>query len=97
MSSFPARWRLGFWTFLLAVILGASTATGALAQDSRPDNRQDSRQNAPGEFDFYVLSLSWSPSFCAEAAERGNNSRSQEIQCGGRPFYLVVHGHWPQY
>jgi len=101
MSSFPARWRLGFWTFLLAVILGASTATGALAQDSRPDNRQDSRQdsrqNAPGEFDFYVLSLSWSPSFCAEAAERGNNSRSQEIQCGGRPFSFVVHGLWPQY
>jgi len=81
--------------------LGASTATGALAQDSRPDNRQDSRQdsrqNAPGEFDFYVLSLSWSPSFCAEAAERGNNSRSQEIQCGGRPFSFVVHGLWPQY
>ena len=93
MSRFPARWRLGFWTFLLAVILGASTATCALAQDSR----QDSRQNAPGEFDFYVLSLSWSPSFCAEAAERGNNSRSQEIQCGGRPFSFVVHGLWPQY
>jgi ribonuclease T2 len=24
----------------------------------------------PGQFDFYVLSLSWSPSFCAAAAER---------------------------
>ncbi len=24
---------------------------------------QDKRQNAPGEFDFYVLSLSGSPSF----------------------------------
>jgi ribonuclease T2 len=30
---------------------------------------QDRRQNAPGEFDFYVLSLSWSPSFCEEASE----------------------------
>ena len=56
---------------------------------------QDRRQNAPGEFDFYVLSLSWSPSFCEEAAERGNSGRSQ-IQCG-RPYAFVVHGLWPQY
>ena len=28
---------------------------------------QDGRQNTPGEFDYYVLSLSWSPSFCEEA------------------------------
>ena len=58
---------------------------------------QDRRQNAPGEFDFYVLSLSWSPSFCEAASERGNNGRSQQTQCGGRPFSFVVHGLWPQY
>ncbi|MGJ4941750.1 ribonuclease T2 family protein [Bradyrhizobium sp. HKCCYLS1011] len=56
---------------------------------------QDRRQNAPGAFDFYVLSLSWSPSFCAEAEERGNGGRSQ--QCSGRPYSFVVHGLWPQY
>lgn len=58
---------------------------------------KDQRQNAPGAFDFYVLSLSWSPSFCAAAAERGNTSRSQQAQCGERPFSFVVHGLWPQY
>jgi ribonuclease T2 len=58
---------------------------------------QDRRQNAPGEFDFYVLSLSWSPSFCEAASERGNSGRSQQSQCGGRPFSFVVHGLWPQY
>jgi len=58
---------------------------------------QDSRQNAPGEFDFYVLALSWSPSFCEAAAERGNTGRSQQAQCGERPFSFVVHGLWPQY
>ena len=57
---------------------------------------QDRRQNAPGEFDFYVLSLSWSPSFCEAAAERGNAERSQ-TQCSERPFSFVVHGLWPQY
>ncbi|GAB6998389.1 ribonuclease T2 [Bradyrhizobium sp. 17-4] len=58
---------------------------------------QDRRQNAPGEFDFYVLSLSWSPSFCEAASERGNNSRGTQAQCGGRPYSFVVHGLWPQY
>ena len=43
---------------------------------------QDRRQNAPGEFDFYVLALSWSPSFCEAASERGNSGRSAQIQCG---------------
>src|SRR3954447_18581958 len=57
---------------------------------------QDRRQNAPGEFDFYVLSLSWSPFYCEEASERGSQGRSQ-AQCGGRPFSFVVHGLWPQY
>src|SRR5436305_5178308 len=58
---------------------------------------QDSRQNAPGEFDFYVLALSWSPSFCEAAQERGNRGRSHDTQCSGRPFSFVVHGLWPQY
>lgn len=58
---------------------------------------QDRRQNAPGEFDFYVLSLSWSPSFCAAAQESGNAGRNQQMQCGDRPYAFVVHGLWPQY
>jgi len=57
----------------------------------------DRRQSEPGAFDFYVLALSWSPSFCEAASERGNTSRSQQAQCGGRPFSFVVHGLWPQY
>ena len=57
---------------------------------------QDRRQNAPGEFDFYVLSLSWSPSFCEAAAERGNSGRRPQVQCE-RPYSFVVHGLWPQY
>jgi len=77
--------------FLISLILSAGLLTLAGAAIA-----QDKRQNAPGEFDFYVLSLSWSPSFCEEAAERGDGARSQ-VQCGGRPFSFVVHGFWPQY
>jgi ribonuclease T2 len=56
----------------------------------------DRRQNAPGQFDFYVLSLSWSPSYCEAARERAP-AREPDQQCGGRPFSFVVHGLWPQY
>lgn len=62
-----------------------------------PASAQDRRQNTPGEFDFYVLSLSWSPSFCEGREDNGGGGRSQQIQCGGRPFSFVVHGLWPQY
>ena len=43
-------------------------------------------------FDFYVLSLSWSPSFClAKGAD------SDPAQCRSqRPFDFIVHGLWPQ-
>jgi ribonuclease T2 len=78
-----------FGLLALAALAGIATAGTASAQEDR-------RQNAPGEFDFYVLSLSWSPSFCEEASERGREGRSQ-AQCGGRPFSFVVHGLWPQY
>jgi ribonuclease T2 len=65
---------------------GLLTTSSALAQDRR--------QNQPGEFDFYVLALSWSPSFCEAAGERGTPPQQQ---CGARPFSFVVHGLWPQY
>jgi ribonuclease T2 len=71
----------------LAVVIAMVLAAGlALAQDRR--------QNRPGQFDFYVLSLSWSPSFCDAAGERGTPPQEQ---CGERPFSYVVHGLWPQY
>jgi ribonuclease T2 len=73
---------------LISLVLMVAVAGMASAQDRR--------QNTPGEFDFYVLSLSWSPSFCEQASERGNSGRSG-AQCGGRPFSFVVHGLWPQY
>ena len=47
---------------------------------------------APGAFDFYVLSLSWSPGFCdTGGAEKGGD------QCApGAGLGFVVHGLWPQ-
>ena len=56
----------------------------------------DRRQNEPGKFDYYVLALSWSPSYCEAARERAPD-RAPDRQCGGRPYSFVVHGLWPQY
>jgi ribonuclease T2 len=70
------------------VVFGVACAVVA----ALPAAAQDRRQNAPGNFDFYVLSLSWSPSFCESAGERAPRQ-----QCGARPYSFVVHGLWPQY
>jgi ribonuclease T2 len=59
------------------------------AQDSNPQTPVKSGKG----FDFYVLSLSWSPSYCeAEGADANRQ------QCAsGRPYAFVVHGLWPQF
>ena len=46
-----------------------------------------------GQFDYYVLSLSWSPNWCAlEGDDRGSP------QCDSNAgFGWVLHGLWPQY
>ncbi len=49
--------------------------------------------NKSGVFDYFVLSLSWSPTYCDSPAGADDNQ-----QCGmGRRFAFVVHGLWPQY
>lgn len=51
------------------------------------------RAGNPGQFDFYVLALSWSPTYCRQQGEDAN-----PYQCDARrPFRFVVHGLWPQY
>jgi ribonuclease T2 len=77
--------KISLFLISLAFVVAASGAASA----------QDRRQNTPGAFDFYVLALSWSPSFCEAAAERGSSGRSH-TQCS-RPYSFVVHGLWPQY
>ncbi|KAB2726205.1 ribonuclease T2 family protein [Brucella intermedia] len=66
-------------------LLAAATANVLAALPARADD-------IPGEFDFYVLALSWSPSYCASEGPGANKQ-----QCGtSRPFGFVVHGLWPQ-
>jgi ribonuclease T2 len=73
-----------------------------IAQTAPPD-ASAAKPELPGErsaslpigngFDFYVLSLSWSPSYCEAEGEEANRQ-----QCStARPYAFVVHGLWPQF
>jgi ribonuclease T2 len=44
---------------------------------------------SPGDFSYYVLSLSWSPAFCLASPGAAECS-------GPRRFGFIVHGLWPQ-
>src|SRR5260370_27328564 len=78
----------------MSLVVGARTlfSVAVLGLIIGVADAQDPRQNAPGQFDYYVLSFSWSPSFCETAT-----SKARPQQCGARPFSFVVHGLWPQY
>ena len=50
-------------------------------------------EDRAGEFDYYVLSLSWSPNWCL----REGNSRNSPQCDEDADFGWVLHGLWPQY
>lgn len=55
-------------------------------------------QNARS-FDYYMLSLSWSPSFCEQQKQKngGNIPQHLQFQCNeAAQFGWVIHGLWPQ-
>ena len=63
---------------LLAIAL---TAPAAQAEGERA-----------GDFDYYVLSLSWSPTWCAIEGDRRNAQQCEERYDYG----WILHGLWPQ-
>ncbi|HEY0060964.1 MAG TPA: ribonuclease [Telluria sp.] len=64
---------------LLIVLLSIA----ASAQARRGDD-------VPGQFDYYAVALSWSPSYCA-------TNRDPDQCDSGRRLGFVLHGLWPQY
>jgi ribonuclease T2 len=61
----------------------------ALVGSASARHHRSGTADEPGTFDYYLLSLSWSPAFCL-----GNPGAAE---CGGpRRFGFIVHGLWPQ-
>lgn len=69
----------------VARVAAAALACLAATSGARADG-------VPGEFDFYVLALSWSPGFCAT----GGEARAADQCAAGTNLGFVVHGLWPQ-
>ena len=57
-------------TVLLAVALAACCAAQPL-----PANAQGDRGGMPGDFDYYVLALSWSPTYCSSHGGESGGDR----------------------
>jgi ribonuclease T2 len=70
---------------VLLLLLLTSAATAPVAARHRSHSSGDE----PGQFAYYLLSLSWSPAFCA-------SSPGSEECSGPRRFGFIVHGLWPQ-
>jgi len=73
--------RFRFASVLALAALAMLVCGAARAQQPMP----------PGRFDYYLLALSWSPTFCAHHAA----DRDAAEECG-KARGLVVHGLWPQ-
>jgi ribonuclease T2 len=75
----------------LAMLALAPVLASAGAGGARSEARDEARGEA-GRFDYWLLSLSWSPDHCA------GDDRPDPLQCApGRRLGLVVHGLWPQW
>lgn len=73
--------------FAAAALLAALMAVAC-----RPEPAGSAPPSGDG-YDFYVLSLSWSPTYCEAEGEEASRQ-----QCGSRrPLGFVVHGLWPQF
>ncbi|MEO7497566.1 MAG: ribonuclease [Massilia sp.] len=72
------------------VLMRTVMAAALLLACAGANARKPQVEGEPGRFDYYAVSLSWSPSFCADHRDPD--------QCGpGRQLGFVMHGLWPQY
>lgn len=82
----------GLMLAALFIATGNASAEEHLPRTAKVQSERYGAGNARS-FDFYVLSLSWSPSYCAA---EGNDANEQQCS-GGRPYAFVTHGLWPQF
>lgn len=62
---------------------------GGQGQGNHGGGNRPAANQTTGDFDYYLVSLSWSPAYCSTHPQDKN-------QCGGRGFGFVLHGLWPQ-
>lgn len=81
---------------LLALAVVVTITSAAMAQRPYGYNRGASDgRNVAGQFDYYALVLSWSPSYCAGSRREGYDPQCDRSD--GKHYSFVLHGLWPQY
>jgi ribonuclease T2 len=77
--------------------LGCIALAAALAAANAPTQaRQGNAPSQPGDFDYFLLSLSVAPSFCALSAANQAKAECQSLTTGDfHETPLTVHGLWP--
>ena len=68
-------------------------ALAALACGCAPSASENSALPKGEGYDFFVLSLTWSPSYCEIEGDDANRQQCAD----GRELGFVVHGLWPQF
>lgn len=81
----------------LVVVLTAGIAAThqSDAQRSWSHDRKTRTVHKAGEFDYYALVLSWSPTHCD--TPQGKRDRTQCSPRRERGYAFILHGLWPQY
>ncbi len=77
-------------TFCLVLAAGVFAAAAPAHARKSHHAKQQTSATSSKSFDYYLMSLSWSPSFCATHPQ-------ERDQCGGQGYGFVLHGLWPQY
>lgn len=75
------------FTILAVIALTAGSIGLSSARQSQSSKAQ--AESVAGVFDYYLLALSWSPTFCL--------THKDDAQCTGKGYGFVLHGLWPQY
>jgi ribonuclease T2 len=76
--------------FLQRAIILAAVALATTTATARHHHSGAGHPGTAGEFDYYLLSLSWAPTYCLTHADDGD-------ECASKGYGFVLHGLWPQY
>jgi ribonuclease T2 len=73
----------------VSIALAALTVLALTTAQARHHSKA-SHEGEAGQFDYYLLSLSWAPTYCLTHADDGD-------ECSSKGYGFVLHGLWPQY
>jgi ribonuclease T2 len=80
----------GLMLALFAACAAALASAPAAARHNHRHSEAARSAGIAGQFDYYLLTLSWSPTYCLTHSD-------DQAQCGSKGYGFVLHGLWPQY